>query len=103
MFPSLLSVLGLLAVGAVLGAATCFGIMCASAGLSSLEDGFNSRDAALLQFLDDTLCDLVYDPGQRKWGVMTLQRRFLASGDTAHEAIAKAQTVLEANAVLGTV
>lgn len=103
MLTSLISVLALLAVGVVLGAAACFGIMCARSGLASLDDDINAGDAARLQFLDDNLCDLVYHPAQHKWGVMTMQRRFLASADTAHEAISKAQSVLEANAVLGTV
>lgn len=103
MFTSLISVLGLLAVGAVLGAASCFGVMCARTGLAALDEEFDARDAALLRFLDDNLCDLVYEPGQRRWGVMTVQRRFLASADTAHEAVSKAQSILEANAVLGTI
>lgn len=103
MLTSLIPVLGLLAVGVVLGAGACFGVMCARTGLAALDEEFDARDAALLRFLDDNLCDLVYHPEHRKWGVMTAQRRFLASADTAQEAISKAQSIVEANAVLGTV
>jgi len=82
-------------VGTLLGVALAYGLLSASGAIDRIEQSIHEADALRLAFLDDNLLSPIYNAVTRKWGIVTSGNKFLAVGDTLHEAITAAQQVLE--------
>lgn len=78
-------------VGIIVTLLIVFAIKVSTDSIENIESRFDAEDAERLAFLDENLCDAVYNPAMHKWGIVTQDRKFLSSGDSLHEAIADAQ------------
>jgi hypothetical protein len=82
--------------GIIIALIIAFAIQVSRDSIENIETKFDAADAEKLAFLDMNLLDSVYNRATNSWGIVTQDKRFLATGPTLHEAIGSAQTVLAA-------
>lgn len=100
-FSDTFAMTGIFVAGGFAGALLVSLMLSAGAAVQTIDDAINESDAERLAFLDDHLIDAVFHRENNQWGLLTQDRRFLSSGDSLHEAITRAQTVLQSNAAFG--